>query len=154
MRCKEIVLASVTLGVLAASSSFASTKKNTQYSFKQVWRTTVRYLRVDAKIDILEKDADAGYVLFEMKDNDRRYEGSVEIVDRTKDGQQNDVRIVLDIKNRPEYVESMMTNKIASKLREEYGLPPSPPKKKPKAPPKEESPEVKEAESPSSEKSN
>jgi hypothetical protein len=82
-------------------------------------------------VTLVEKDADAGYVLFELKDDGKVYPGALELV-TLDDGK---LRLVLRIEDRPDYMEIGMLDRLERKLTEELG----PPKKVPKKP-KEEAP--------------
>lgn len=117
---------------LPTSSPEAKTKRRTQYAFKQVWKTTIRALRIDIKVEIIEKDLESGYVLFEMTHDKKSYQGSAEIIERPPENKSYDVSLIIDIPQRATYVESMIADKIKIRLREDYGLPPSPPEVKPK----------------------
>ncbi len=54
--------------MLATSLATARSEKTLAYPRDQVWPTAVRFLVVDERVKVLEKDADAGYVLFELRD--------------------------------------------------------------------------------------
>jgi hypothetical protein len=74
-------------------------------------------------VAIVEKDADAGYVLFDLKEEGKTFRGALELVPFEKDGRQN-VRLILRIEDRPEYVEVGMLDRLERKLRGERGQPP------------------------------
>ena len=137
---RRILLA---LLLLAGGVAEARSEKTLAYPREPAWAAAVRFLRVDAKLKITEKDADAGYVLFELHEEKRTFRGSLELVDATKDGR-HVVRFVLTIEDRPDYVEIELLNQLEQKLRAELGSPspaPSvPPKKDEPPPPKKEEP--------------
>jgi hypothetical protein len=138
---RRVLLALLLLGGVAEARS----EKTLAYPREPAWATAVRFLRVDAKLKITEKDAEAGYVIFELHEEKRTFRGSLEVIDTTKDGR-HVVRFVITIEDRPEYVEIELLNKLEQKLRVELGAPaPAPtvvPKKDPPAPapPKQEPP--------------
>ena len=132
----------VVLSLFPLASLEAKIKRRTQYAFDQVWKTTIRALRIDLKVEITEKDMDSGYVLFEMTHEKKIYQGSAEIIERPPEYQSYDVTLIIDIPKRATYIESMIAEKIKTRLREDYGLAPSPPEKTPK-----EKPEKKDGES-------
>jgi hypothetical protein len=109
----------------------ARSEKTVGWTAEKVFPTAVRFLRVDEGVTIVEKDADAGYVLFELKDDGKVYPGALELV-TLDDGK---LRLVLRIEDRPDYMEIGMLDRLERKLTEELG----PPKKVPKKP-KEEAP--------------
>jgi len=116
----------------------ARTEKTLAYPHDQAWTAAVRFIRVDAKLKITEKDADAGYLIFELKEDKRTFRGSLEIIDTVKDGRHL-VRFVMQIEDRPEWEELELLNKLEMKLRVELGspapAPSAPPPKKEEPPP-------------------
>jgi hypothetical protein len=128
----------------------ARSEKTLAYPRAPAWQAAVRFLRVDAKLKIIEKDADAGYAIFELSEEKRTFRGSLEVIDTTKDGR-HVVRFVLTIEDRPEYVEIELLNKLELKLRAELGAPapaPSPKKDEPAPPPKTDEPPKKDDDAP------
>ena len=67
--------------LLATGVAEARSEKTLAYPRDQAWPAAVRFIRVDAKLKITEKDADAGYVMFELKEEKRTFRGSLEIID-------------------------------------------------------------------------
>lgn len=108
----------------------ARSQRDTRYLYRQVWPAAVRLLRVDKGYDIVEKDVDAGYVLFDVKEDRKKFRGSLELV-RLEGESRNRVRVIIRIADRPSYVELGLLDNLERKLREEYG---SPPKSTPKPP--------------------
>jgi hypothetical protein len=96
-------------------------------------------LRVDFESQITEKDKDDGYFLFEFPDRGKSYAGSVELIASRKDDVES-VRVVLTIQALPTYVESMLMDRLARKLVQEFG-PPAERKVEKKPPPEEKAPE-------------
>jgi hypothetical protein len=121
---------------LAAGSAGARSDKTVAYPAAKVFPTAVRFLRVDERVTILEKDADAGYVLFELEQDGKTFPGALELVVTESSGRPA-VRLVLRIEDRPSYVESAMLERLERKLRAELGSePPPPPRPAPKPEPK------------------
>ncbi len=120
---------------LLASSSVADARseKTLAYPRDQAWPTAVRFVRVDEHLKIVEKDSDAGYVLFELKEDKQTFRGSLEVIDATVDGR-HVVKFIVEIADRPSWTEIAMLTRLEHKLREELGAPaPTPtPDKKPK----------------------
>ena len=95
----------------------------------------MRFLRVDLKLKIIEKDPDAGYVLFELIDDGKPFQGALQL-SRAKDTDRREAtRLGLKISGRPSYVEDELLLKLERKLKEELGDPaPAPPPPAPVAP--------------------
>jgi hypothetical protein len=109
--------------LLGPGAAHARSEKTVTWDLATVYPTAVRFLRIDAGVTIVEKDAEAGYVLFELKEEGRTFRGSLELVATKKDGRDL-VRLVLNIEDRPEYVEVGMLDRLERKLRGEHGPPP------------------------------
>jgi hypothetical protein len=126
------------LAALAALAVFAGvpvpaaarSEKTLAYQRAEVWPAVVRFLVVDERLKITEKDADAGYVLFELRDDGKTFRGSLEVVTVVRDGR-SAVRCVLQIADRPSWLEIAMLARLETKLRVELGAPPPPPSKDP-----------------------
>lgn len=113
------------------SEAFARSEKSVAYAREQAWPTAVRYLAVDERAKITEKDVDAGYILFEIVDDGKKYKGSLELATVTVDGRTG-VKLILQIEDRPSWVELQMLTKLERKLRAELGSPPPRPPSKDK----------------------
>jgi hypothetical protein len=138
MRRIGLVLAFVFAAWLGmhASVAEARSEKALAYPRDQAWPAAVRWIRVDERLKVIEKDADAGYVLFELREDKKTFRGSLEVIDSVKDGRHL-VRFVIQLEDRPEWVELQMLDRLEQKLRAELGSPapaPSAPQK-PAAPP-------------------
>jgi hypothetical protein len=123
--------------LLTSGVAEARSEKTLAYQRDQAWPTAVRFLRVDAKLKVIEKDADAGYVLFEFVEDKKTFRGSLEVIEVVRDGRKL-VRFVITIEDRPSWVEIEMLTKLERKLRVELGTPAPAPT--PKGPPKKEEP--------------
>jgi hypothetical protein len=118
---RRILAALLTVG-LAAGPALARSEKTLGYPAKDCWSTVVRFMVVDEHLKVLEKDADAGYVTFEMKDDGKIFRGAMEVMTIVKDGRTN-VRFVLQIEDRPDWQEIAMLQRLERKLRAELGSP-------------------------------
>jgi hypothetical protein len=127
----SLVLAAM-LGGLAHDAE-ARSEKTLGYPRDQVWPTAVRFLAVDERLKLIEKDAEAGYVMFELRDEGKTYRGSLEIMTVMRD-KQSVVRFVLQIADRPSWQEVAMLTRLERKLRAELGSPAPPPAKDPPKP--------------------
>ena len=54
--------------VLATSTAYARSEKTLAYEREPAWATAVRFIRVNAGLKVIEKNANAGYVIFEFKE--------------------------------------------------------------------------------------
>lgn len=122
---------------LSVSTAHARREATFNYPYSRVWTTAVRLMRVDYESQITEKDKDDGYFLFEFPDRGKSYAGSMELIVSRKDDVES-VRVVLTIQALPSYVESMLMDRLARKLVQEFGPPPE--RKVEKKPAPEEKP--------------
>jgi hypothetical protein len=141
---------SVRIGLIAAllalaTPALARSEKSLAYPRDQAWPAAVRFIRVDERLKIVEKDGDAGYVLFELREENKTFRGSLEVIDTLKDGR-HVVRFVIQIEDRPAWLEIEMLNRLERKLRAELGAPapaPTPKRDEPKDDPSKETPKDK-----------
>lgn len=117
--------------LLSAQTAWARAEKTLAYQREAAWPTAVRFIRVDERLKIIEKDGDAGYVLFELKEEGKTFRGSLEVMTVVVEGRTL-VRFVMQIEDRPSWVEVAMLARLERKLRTELGSPAPPPTKKPK----------------------
>jgi hypothetical protein len=116
-------LAAAAVLVVAAPAA-AKSSRDVPYAPEAVFTTLVRFLRVDEGLKLVEKDAAAGYVIFELAEGKRTFGGAAEVV-RGQDGAGRAVtRVTLRISDRPSYMEIGMLDRLEVKLREELGEPP------------------------------
>ena len=126
----------------------ARSEKTLAYPREAAWPAAVRFIVVNEHLKVIEKDADAGYVIFELKEEGHTFRGSLEVIDTTRDGR-HVVRFVIAIEDRPSWIEIGMLNRLEQKLKAELGspapAPTAPPKKdepKKDEPPKPDGPPV------------
>ena len=122
-----------------AGPAAARAEKTLAYPRAEVWPAAVRFLVVDERVKITDKDADAGYVLFELRDEGKPFRGSLEVMTVVRDGRTL-VRFVLRIEDRPSWLEIAMLARLETKLRVELGSPSPPPSKPDPAPPVKDEP--------------
>jgi hypothetical protein len=115
-------------GLLAGSAgtALARSEKQLGYSPASVWGPLVRFVRVDENLKIVDKDPEAGYLIFELTQDKKVFRGSVEVIAASKE---HGVRFILDVSDRPSYVELAMLERLERKLLAELGPAPSPPRK-------------------------
>ena len=128
---------------LLTGTAHARSEKMLAYERDPAWATSVRFLRVDAKLKLVEKDSEAGYVIFEYVEDKKTFRGSLELFEVVRDGRKQ-VRFIVTIEDRPQWVEIELLTKLERKLRAELGSPaPSPTPHEP--PPKKDEPPKKDA---------
>jgi hypothetical protein len=111
-------------------SAHARSERTLAYARDQVWPAAVRFVRVDERLKVTEKDADAGYLLFELHEDGKVFRGSLEIFAVTQ-GSRGGVRFVIQIEDRPSYLEVAMLERLERKLRAELGSPSPAPSRPP-----------------------
>jgi hypothetical protein len=121
--------------LLATSTAHARSEKTLAYPREPAWSAAVRFIRVNAGLKVIEKDNEAGYVIFEFKEEKKTFRGSLELIEVVKDGRKL-VRFVVTIEDRPQWVEIELLTKLERKLRAELGTPAP----EPTAPPKKDQP--------------
>ncbi|HEY4239229.1 MAG TPA: hypothetical protein VGM88_05410 [Kofleriaceae bacterium] len=117
------------LAVLS-STAYARSEKTLAYPRDEAWPAAVRFLAVDEHLKILEKDGDAGYILFELKEDKQTFRGSLEVVVVQVDGHP-ECSFVVSLAERPDWQELAMLNRLEQKLHVELGPPAPPPDKAP-----------------------
>ncbi|KAB2908063.1 MAG: hypothetical protein F9K40_04565 [Kofleriaceae bacterium] len=135
-RLSLAVAVTIGLGATAPAPAGAKSDKTVVYAVEKVFPAAVRFLRVDEGVKITEKDADAGYVMFELAQDGKTFPGALELVVAESSGRPA-VKLVLRIEDRPSYVETAMLERLERKLRAELGSEPPPVKK---TEPREEKP--------------
>lgn len=127
-------LALVCVLLAISTPALARSDKTEPFEPAEVFPIAVRFLRIDAGVKIVEKDAEDGYVLFDLEEDKHTFRGALELVKTEVEGRVS-VTLVLRIEDRPEYVEQMLLDKLDVKLRQELGHPKPPPAPKDKAKP-------------------
>jgi len=137
-RSSRLALALALASTLAVpSAAWARSERTLAYPRDQVWPTAVRFLIVDEHLKVTEKDAEAGFVTFELRDDGKTFRGALEVMTVVRDGRSL-VRFVLQIEDRPSWLELAMLRRLETKLRAELGAPAPAPSDPPKAEPKPE----------------
>lgn len=113
----------------------AKTSRKVSHSYEKVWPTAVRFLRIDEGLEIVEKDVETGYVLFDLAEEGKRFSGSVELIRRKDNRKRDAVELILNIEDRPSYMEHALLDRLLLKIRKELGLPKAPPKEEPEKEP-------------------
>src|SRR5690606_16391007 len=108
--------AGLALVVLSSSPAVARSERTVSHPIARVWPTAVRFLAVDERLAIIDKDAEAGYVVFELSSKGKSFRGSLELVTITDDDGRDAVRLVIVIDGRPIYTESGLLDRLLDKL--------------------------------------
>lgn len=120
-----------------ATLSWSRTEETTPYTKTQAYNGALRFLRIEQEFEVIERDPDLGYVLFQYPTGveDQTTTGSVEVVERD-----DEVLVVVQISKLPAHHESRLVGALLKKLEADYGAPRARVKEKPpkKAPESEE----------------
>jgi hypothetical protein len=103
----------------ATNTSRARVSTDSSYTKQQTYSAALRYLRVDKGFDIVERDADAAYLIFaypEPGQNGKQAQGTIEVIE-VKDH----VKLVVQLPRMPEYHEQLICDGLLKKLKREYG---------------------------------
>jgi hypothetical protein len=138
-----VTLGGLGLG-LAASSVVLSTDAvaegksahESPYGYERTWNATLRFVRIDLGMKVLESDHANGFLLFEYRSaegSQKATNGSFELIRAGGDS----VHIVVQLSQMPRYHEERLLAKLGQKMREDYGEPPEvrPPPPTPAPPP-------------------
>ena len=131
MPCRSPQLALILAGLCCAPlAAEARSVGAVPYPIADVWPTAVRFVRIDRNCVIREKDEASGYILFDCPEAGKLHKGSIELI-RASDGDGRDItRVVATLPDLPHYLEQLLIDKLAAKLREDHGSPaPAPPRK-------------------------
>jgi hypothetical protein len=132
---KSSLLAPLLVGLLGwQPGADARGVATVSYPVTDVWPSAIRFLRIDRNCVIREKDEAAGYILFDYPEGQKLHKGSLELI-RTRDGDGRDsTRVAASLPDLPRYIEQLLIDKLAVKLREDRGSPaPAPRKPEPDA---------------------
>jgi hypothetical protein len=119
------------IALTASGSAEARSQREVAHVYDDVFPAAVRFLRIDANLKIVEKDAESGYVLFELAEEGKTFRGALELI-RFQDSEgRAGVRLVIRVDDRPTYTETGLLERLVAKLdRELPESPPPPPPKK------------------------
>lgn len=114
-------IAAAAFGVLGSRTVDAKTAFDSPYTLAQTYNTALRMVRVDFGFKVTERDPSAAYVMFDYKSSptgDHVVPGSIEMLDSSRG-----VRVLVQLSQMPRYHETVMSDALRKKLREEYGEP-------------------------------
>lgn len=118
------------------------------YPADQVWSTAIRYLRVDRGFSVVERDRDAGFILFEFglgqaastAEEGPKGHGSLELIATADASGRPAVKLQISTDAGPSYLPHAIADGLAAKLKTDHGQPappPSPPPSPAPTPPPE-----------------
>jgi hypothetical protein len=118
-----VCAASAFAAALVTQGVDARVEAESRYSKPQTFSGALRYLRVELGYEVVEKDADAAYLLFRYPAPGKRdsTQGSIEVVEAG-----GAVRVFVQMPQSPEYQERLLRDGLLRKLRQEYGEPAKP----------------------------
>ncbi|HEY6562232.1 MAG TPA: hypothetical protein VI072_33420 [Polyangiaceae bacterium] len=107
--------------LLLAGGADARVEAVSDYTKAQTYSGALRYLRTALDYEVVEKDADAAYLIFKYQrpgQKAREAQGTLEIVEAA-----GKVRLFVQLPEMPEYHERVLCDGLLKKLRDEYGAP-------------------------------
>lgn len=119
---------------LTCATAAAAASRTVSHPYERVWPAAVRFLVVDEGLKVVDKDADTGYVVFELEDEGKTFRGALEVIRRTDRDRRPAVELVLRIDDRPSYMERILLDRLMRKLKRELGPEPAPPPGEPEPP--------------------
>jgi hypothetical protein len=120
------------------------------YPSEQVWPTAIRYLRVDRGFSVVERDRDAGFILFEFGlgqtastgEAGPKGHGSLELIATADPSGRPAVKLQISTDAGPSYLPHAIADGLAAKLKADHGQPAPPPSAPPSpSPPPSEVPD-------------
>jgi hypothetical protein len=117
------------------------------YPIEQVWPTAIRYLRVDRGFSVVDRDRDAGFILFEFglgegHDGSPKGHGSLELVLTTDPSGRAAVKLQISTDAGPLHLPHAIADGLAAKLKTEHGQPAPPPSAPPSPAPQPQPPDT------------
>lgn len=110
------------------------------YPAEQVWPTTLRYLRVDRDYVLIDRDREAGFILFDfpLGTTETKGRGSIELMTTVDPAGRPAVKLNVSTDAGPTHLPHAIAEGLAAKLRAERGQPAPPPRPQPAPPPPDE----------------
>src|SRR5687768_3511172 len=82
----------------------ARVQQDERYAPDLAWNAAIRMLRVDMGFKILERDRDAGFILFTYRDGSHHSPGALEIIPTRVEGISG-TRVIVQLSQMPTYAE-------------------------------------------------
>ena len=125
----------IAMGVAEPAATKLQHSRVLPYPADRVWPTTIRYLRVDRGFSVVDRDRDAGFILFEFtvgRDGEAKGRGSIELIETSDASGRAAVKLQISTDAGPVHLPHAIADGLAAKLKAEQGHPAPPP---PSAPP-------------------
>lgn len=108
------------------------------YPTEQVWPAAIRYLRVDRAFTVVDRDQNAGFILFEFplghEPKGPKGRGSMELITTVDPSGRSAVKLQIGTDAGPVYLPHAIADGLAAKLKAERGQPAPPPSPTPTPP--------------------
>jgi hypothetical protein len=129
---RPVAACCISAAAIAVSSAFATLCPSTaharvstdfSYTKQQTYSAALRFLRVDKGFEIVERDADAAYLIFSYPapgQNGKLAQGTIEVIEVDES-----VKLIVQLPKMPEYHEQLLADGLLTKLKREYGEPPA-----------------------------
>jgi hypothetical protein len=110
---------------LTAPGANAKSTYESPYGYDRTWNAAMRLVRVDNGWKVTENDKGNGYLLFDYKSpsDGKVTPGTLELV-RGRDDDAP-VSVLAQLPQMPQYHEQVLLDSLSSKMRREYGDPPT-----------------------------
>lgn len=135
-----LAFAALALGLSLSANASAMSTHDSAYSYKQVFGSALRLVKVDMDMAVSETNSEWGYFLFVYQSREsgkRKNRGAFTFVEQ-EDGS---VRVSLQMPQMPGYHEQLIVDKLKLKLHAEHGAPPKRRRPDPPAEPEEDDPD-------------
>ncbi len=115
-RHAKLALLACAFALFASRDSEARRVERVPYAIAEVWNAAVRFVVVDEAYTVVERDAEAGFIVFKFlpPGSKREERGSVELV---RQGDETD--IIGAMPSMPAHHEAAMVERLVAKLRRE-----------------------------------
>lgn len=133
-RAASVSSAMTAMTAVTAMVSPTKHERTISYPLAQVWPATLRYLRVDQGYALVDRDAEAGFILFDIPvarrgGEDRTVRGSIEMFATEDMSGRPSVHVSISTEGGPTHLPHTLAEGLASKLKRERGAPAPPPPK-------------------------
>jgi hypothetical protein len=118
---RQLFFLALVIGWLSPGTASARVTAESGYTKTQNYSAALRFLRVDKGFEVVERDADAAYLIFRYPTPERKEAvatGTIEVVEL-----EQGVTLIVKLPQMPEYHERLLSDQLLKKLREEYGPP-------------------------------
>lgn len=116
----KIAALALATALLIPAAAKAEKRKIYTYQVNSVYSTAIRLLRVDLNYEILEKDQEGAYIIFNYVDNNsQKHRGSIELLDKGDEANKL-TQAICSIPTVPSYLEMDLLDKLNVKLNTDH----------------------------------